>query len=151
MKSEYSLKSLDDTKNLACEIAKRVKCVDTILLKGDLGSGKTSFARFFINSFMDVEVLSPTFTLLNLYHAPEFDIYHYDLYRLEEFSECLELGIEDNLCSAVNIIEWPTLIMSILPKNYIELEFTVAEKGDRIVKISYFGKCKHYLEEQNGK
>lgn len=147
MKSEYLLNSLEDTKNLACEIAKRIGSTDAILLKGGLGSGKTSFARFLINYFVNVEILSPTFTLLNLYRAPEFDIYHYDLYRLNNFSECLELGIEDSLCAAVNIIEWPELIMSILPKNHIKLEFTVAKKDARVIKISYFGQWKNYLEE----
>lgn len=123
---KYRLTSISATKTLAETLAKSARIGDVFFLKGDLGSGKTTFARFFINSFFDKEqeVTSPTFNILQLYEAPEFTIWHFDLYRLKNISEVAELGIDEAFTSGVSLIEWPEIAESLLPKNRIEVNLS---------------------------
>lgn len=83
----------------------------TILLFGDLGAGKTLFAKKFISQsceFDENEVSSPTFNIVNCYKSLNgVDIFHYDLYRIEDFNELAEIGLFDNINAGINIIEWP--------------------------------------------
>lgn len=97
---------------LAVHISKDCVSGDAILLEGELGAGKTTFARAFIRARAGAatEVVSPTFMLLQDYDLPEgYHIWHYDLYRLEHDSELQELGLEDALAEGITLIEWPTL------------------------------------------
>lgn len=95
-----------------------------IALHGDLGAGKTSFARSFISAAMGQpeEVPSPTFTLLQVYETPMGDIYHFDLYRLDQPDDSLELGIEDAFIEGICLIEWPDRLGNWLPGNRLDLE-----------------------------
>ncbi len=124
-----------DTIDFARNLAETLKQQSIIALYGDLGSGKTLIAREIIKYFCgeDTIVSSPTFNILQTYSAPNFTIYHYDLYRLKSFSEIQELGVDeafDNLC----LIEWPELIEYILPKPYIKLELQIEGNIRRILK-----------------
>lgn len=129
------LNSLEDTKKLAEKIASGVKKGDVIALSGDLGAGKTTFSRFFINYLMGHEenVTSPTFNLVLPYETKDFTIWHFDLYRLNEAKEVEELGLYDAFDNGVSLIEWPEIISDILPENTVMVKFTV-ENGDRSVK-----------------
>jgi len=97
------------TAALAARIAAQVVPGDIIALRGDLGAGKTSFARAFIRACGDAheEVPSPTFTLVQIYQSDAVAIWHFDLYRLDGAEEAWELGIEEAFASGVSLIEWP--------------------------------------------
>jgi tRNA threonylcarbamoyladenosine biosynthesis protein TsaE len=102
---------------------------DVIALKGDLGAGKTSFARAFIRSRGAVEeVPSPTFTLVQVYELAGAAIWHFDLYRLKSAEEAWELGIEDAFSEGISLIEWPERLGSLLPRYRLEITF---HYGDR--------------------
>ena len=100
------------TEALAARLAAAARSRDVFALRGDLGTGKTVFARAFIRARTrrDEEVPSPTFTLVQTYEpAPltEPAIWHYDLFRLQNADDALELDIEEAFCGAISLIEWP--------------------------------------------
>src|SRR5213078_4211400 len=97
------------TAALATRLARLVGRGDVIALKGELGAGKTSFARAFIRARAghDEEVPSPTFTLVQPYELPDLTIWHFDGYRLRQPEEAWDLGIEDAFRDGVSLIEWP--------------------------------------------
>ena len=101
-------------------------------LQGDLGAGKTTFVQNFC-AFLGVSdpVSSPTFGLVHEYLTPKGEpIYHFDLYRMKNRQEAIDIGIEDYLhSSGYCLIEWPQIITSLLPKPYLDLSFTHEEKG----------------------
>lgn len=128
---EYFLPDINATKELAKKIALISRKHDIVCLKGDLGVGKTTFARFFINNFYDeeVEVVSPTFTIIQNYDTKTLQIYHFDLYRLKNKNDVYEVGIEDAFDNGLSLIEWPEIIEDILPAN--RLEIAILNYGDK--------------------
>ena len=144
------LKTLEDTKNLSKIISKIIKPGDVIFLYGEIGTGKTTFVRFLINH-LEVEnqikksdILSPTFNIVYDYEIGQIKIHHYDLYRLKNYKDILELGMFDNSKKHIKIVEWPELIEN-KPKDRIDLLFKYTELEDiRQVKITGFGKWKDY-------
>src|SRR5205807_6696912 len=96
------------TARLAARISALAEIGDVIALSGDLGAGKTTFARAFIRARGETgEVPSPTFTLVQVYELAAAAIWHFDLYRLRSPDEAWELGIEDALTEGISLIEWP--------------------------------------------
>ena len=144
------LRSLQDTKNFSKKISKIIKNGQIIFLYGEIGVGKTTFVRFLINH-LEVEnqikksdILSPTFNIVYDYEIGKTKIHHYDLYRLKNYKDILELGMFDDSKEHIKIVEWPELI-EIKPKNRIDLLFKYTESEDiRQVKIAGFGKWKDY-------
>lgn len=131
-----TLHSLDDTKLIAEELAKKSNVGDVFYLKGDLGTGKSTFARFFIQFLCGEETIvpSPTFTLVQEYECKKGSLYHFDLYRLKDPEEAYELGIEDSFFQGISLIEWPEKIEGIKkPKGKI-LTFSL-DKNTRLLKI----------------
>ena len=125
-----------ETADLAVKLAKISKIGDIWALKGTLGAGKSVFARAFIQSLVDVkEVPSPTFTLVQMYSADAFDVFHYDLYRLKDPIEIFELGVEEAFYRAVNLIEWPEKMGSFAPRDMWVVDIEV-ENDVRIIKVS---------------
>ena len=107
-----------ETRHLAEQIALVAQRGDVFALYGTLGAGKSTFSRYFIQALTKAtDVPSPTFTLLQTYEAPDFDIYHYDMYRLKQPDEAYELDIEEAFYNGVCLIEWPEKIAPLLPKN----------------------------------
>lgn len=103
-----SLPDLAATAALGAGIARRLKRGDAVLLKGDLGSGKTTLARAILAALGVRETVpSPTFTLVQAYDTPELAVAHFDLYRLRRAAELDELGLEDALEDGAVLIEWP--------------------------------------------
>ncbi len=123
----------DATARLAAALAPLLRAGDVVGLRGELGTGKTTFARALIRALAggDEEVPSPTFTLVQTYAAPDFEIWHFDLYRLEKPEDALELGIEDAMADAVTLIEWPERLGSWLPADHLNILFayTDSERG----------------------
>lgn len=94
----------------AAAMASRLRAGDVLFLRGDLGAGKTSFARALIRAITgqpDLAVPSPTFTLVQTYDTPAGPLWHFDLYRLKEPDEVFEIGWEEALAGAIMIVEWP--------------------------------------------
>ena len=136
---KVNIDSLEKTKSLAEKIAKITKLGDVIELQGDLGAGKTTFARYFINSLLSTEeeVLSPTFNLVHTYDAKDFTIWHFDLYRLKHENEAEELGITDAFTNGVCIIEWPQIITRILPKSRLLINLLATDDSREAVIQGY--------------
>jgi tRNA threonylcarbamoyladenosine biosynthesis protein TsaE len=119
------------TAALAARISALAEIGDVIALKGDLGSGKTSFARSFIRARHGAEeVPSPTFTLVQIYEVGRAAIWHFDLYRLKSPEEAWELGIEDAFSEAISLIEWPERLGPLLPRRRLEIEFLFGDRPD---------------------
>ncbi|MGL5721901.1 MAG: tRNA (adenosine(37)-N6)-threonylcarbamoyltransferase complex ATPase subunit type 1 TsaE [Brevinema sp.] len=97
--------------------------VKIFVLQGDLGAGKTTFVRLFASSLgIEDQVSSPTFTLMNVYHAENCTIHHFDLYRLSSPEEALEWGFEDFVSSGdYNFIEWAERAWDLIPKPYVKI------------------------------
>lgn len=136
-------------------IAEKLSCIlskgDTLFLKGDLGAGKSTFARALIRAIAntpELEVQSPTFPVLIPYETRRAEISHYDLYRLSDNSEVEELGLYDELDSHITLIEWPEQLgtnHNIHDRFEISLEeseLAENEEDSRLLSITAFGKQK---------
>lgn len=123
------LAGLSATHRLAARLAGIARPGDVLALSGDLGTGKTEFARAFIRTLTDVneDVPSPTFTLVQTYAGNSGEIWHFDLYRLENPDEALELGIEDAFHDAISLIEWPERLGPHLPRGRLGIHLTVSK------------------------
>ena len=144
------LKSLKDTKNFSKNISKIISAGDIIFLYGEIGVGKTTFVRFFINylesknGIKNSDVLSPTFNIVYDYDVGNLKIFHYDLYRLKNYKDISQLGVFETSNDSVKIVEWPELIDS-KPKDRVDIQFQYSKlKDSRKVKIAGFGKWKDY-------
>ena len=122
------LSSENKTEEIANKILDRIKLGDVVFLYGDMGVGKTTFIKYFINSLQKknrsklTEVTSPTFNLLNQYEVDRIKINHYDLFRLKSTDELNNLNLFNDSVSTITFIEWPEMIKK-KPKNLIELIF----------------------------
>ena len=112
-----------------------------ICLTGDLGSGKTVFAKGFANALGISEVVnSPTFTIIKEYLEGEMPLYHMDVYRLDGNTD--GIGIEEYFHkNGVVIIEWAETIKDILPKERLEISFKIVDENKRVLLIKPFGKA----------
>ncbi len=123
MSTEIVLADLAATECLAAKIAERSERGDVITLAGDLGTGKTTFARFFIHARgVRDEVPSPTFTLVQLYPTDGPTIWHFDFYRIANADEAFELGVEEAFAEGISLIEWPDRIEARLPGERLDIE-----------------------------
>ena len=139
---EFVSHSADETMKFAFELASKLTIGDTIVLNGDLGAGKTKFTEGFLKHFgLDNEVSSPTFTIVNEYNADNLNIYHFDVYRLENSDEFFAIGGEDYFSSGICIIEWGCIISDALPNEYIQISFEKIYENEnyRLIKVTSFG------------
>lgn len=127
MTKTIQLRTLTDTEALAEQIAPHLKTGDVIALNGDLGAGKTTFARALIRALLatDVDVPSPTYTLVQTYAGPRFPIFHFDLYRLDTPDDVHELGWDETQ-SGLALIEWPERAGAYLPVWRLDMTFTIS-------------------------
>lgn len=126
--STYISKSEQDTINFAKNYAQDLKPGDIIVLSGELGSGKTKFVQGVLENFnLQDEISSPTFTIVNEYNSDTVNIYHFDVYRLEDSDEFFAIGGEEYFSKGVCLIEWGELIEDILPKPYTKISFSKSD------------------------
>src|SRR3990167_2826685 len=109
-----------------------------VALFGDLGAGKTTLIKGIAEGAAALsprEVSSPTFTYLNIYSG-EKTVYHFDLYRLKQQNDFLELGFEEHLnAGGISLIEWPERIPDLLPPHTLRFEMTILSKTGRSIAI----------------
>ena len=108
----------------------------------NFGSGKTKFVQGILKYFgLENEISSPTFTIVNEYHASKFPIYHFDVYRLADIDEFYAIGGEEYFENGICLIEWGEIIEKVLPPNYIKITFHKDCQNDnyRQLQIETFG------------
>lgn len=144
------LASHEDTLNLGKKIGDVLKPGDILLLEGDLGAGKTTFAQGLAEGLgVDEFVNSPTFVIINEYFSGHLPLYHMDLYRLEDEAQLYDLGVEEYFFgNGVSVVEWPEIALSLLPEAYTRLTFLREGQG-REVKITTRGNDYHIEEAFN--
>ena len=135
--STYISKSEQDTINFAKNYAKNLKAGDIIVLSGELGSGKTKFVQGVLENFnLQDEISSPTFTIVNEYNSDTVNIYHFDVYRLEDSDEFFAIGGEEYFSKGICLIEWGELIEDILPKPYTKISFSKSDYDTSYRKLT---------------
>jgi hypothetical protein len=141
-----SLANEHATERLVADIAAALEPGDLITLSGDLGAGKTTFARAMIRHLAGdptIAVPSPTFTLMQIYELPCFPVVHGDLYRLDAPGELAELGFDDLPEGAVVLLEWPDRAAGFLPPDRLDVAFTLAPQlgpEHRNVRVTGYGR-----------
>ena len=142
LKTKTELKQLEV---IAKTLARKSSIGDIYLLSGELGVGKTTFIRFFINSIFDHNLIkrpnsikSPSFPILINYPIKNFEVFHYDLYRLKNENEIQELNVIENLKENITLIEWPQMIINSLQiDNYFLINLDIVNLSERIIKITH--------------
>ena len=130
--TQLSLPDEAATAALAQGLAHLARTGDVIALGGELGVGKTFFARAFIGALgsATIEVPSPTFTLHQTYELPDATVHHFDLFRLSGPDETRELGLEDAMAGAITLIEWPDRLGPLLPGDRLDVALAYADTPD---------------------
>ena len=144
------ISSIRELGKIADKIKKILLPGDVIFLHGEIGVGKTTFARLLINGFENEkklkksEILSPTFNIVFEYEIKEFTIKHFDLYRLKNSNDIKNVGLFENLEQSITLIEWPELIKE-KPLNRLDLFFEYAEDyNERSLVIKTNGRLKNH-------
>lgn len=130
----------EETMNFASSLASKLNIGDVVVLSGELGAGKTKFTEGFLKYFgLDNEISSPTFSIVNEYKKEDLNIYHFDVYRLEDVDEFYAIGGEEYFASGICIIEWGEIIEDALPQNCIRIYFEkdLSDENIRYLKITY--------------
>ena len=142
------ISSIRELEKIADKIKKILLPGDVVFLYGEIGVGKTTFARLLINSFESEkkikksEVLSPTFNIVFEYEIKKFTIKHFDLYRLKNDNDIKNIGLYENLEQSITLIEWPELIKN-KPQNRLDLFFEYKEDyNERSLIIKTNGRLK---------
>ena len=144
------ISSIRDLEQISNKIKKKLTPGDVVFLYGEIGVGKTIFARLLINNYekekklKESEVLSPTFNIVFEYDVKEFTIKHYDFYRLKSDSDVKNIGLFEDLKKTITLIEWPELIKE-KPLNRIDLFFEYTQDmNERLLIIKTSGRLKNY-------
>lgn len=135
---EYLSNGPSDTEALARRVAETLRGGEVIVLKGDLGAGKTAFTKGLAVALGVAEpVVSPTFTMVKEYRGKDLMLYHFDLYRIEDLAELEELGLDEYFSpDAVTVIEWNKLDFDDFDGKLIEISIDYLSPEQRLFKIS---------------
>ena len=137
---KISLNSEQQTANLAHRLSHHLAPGNVVLLSGEIGAGKSFFARSLIQFSQDIQedVPSPTFTLVQTYNTRIGEIWHADLYRLGAIDEIIELGLVDAFQDAICLVEWPEILGILTPKDALTVTFkTTPTHGHRQLEFSW--------------
>ena len=134
--------NLEGLKKFCENVSLYLKKGDIICLSGDLGSGKTTFSRYLINSIYKNQnkephntIKSPSFPILLTYELSNFEIYHYDLFRVSKDSELIHLNIFEELNNSITLVEWPgTILDSLQNYKYFSIHFDILDENTRNLK-----------------
>lgn len=129
----------EDMRVLAVRLAQILKMGDVLTLQGELGAGKTSFARALINALAPSpeEVPSPTFTLVQVYDRQKPAIWHFDLYRIENEEDILELDWEDAIRFGIAVVEWPNRLGGLLPKDRLDIDIQFVKDSENMRDVTF--------------
>ena len=128
--------SEEETKLIGRKFAKDLKKGDVIVLTGDLGSGKTKFTEGVLQFFgLENEISSPTFNIVNEYVNRDVNVYHFDVYRLEDEDEFYAIGGEEYFEKGICLVEWGEMIESALPNKYIQISFSRNLEDENVREI----------------
>lgn len=124
--------NISEALKFAQDLAKILRCGDVLLFQGDLGTGKSTLIREMIQTLMNdnVDVPSPTFTLVQTYDSPRGQLWHFDLYRLEHPDEVLELNIDDAFYQGISFVEWPDRLGYLKPEDTLLIELAHGKQPD---------------------
>ncbi len=141
---EFESGTPEETYEFGMKLGKEAKPGQVYTLNGDLGAGKTVFAKGFAKGLgIDDTVSSPTFTILQVYESGRYPLYHFDVYRIADSSEMDEIGFDEYIYSeGISLIEWADNIEDILPDKYIRVDLSRdLEKGfdHRSIKVESVG------------
>lgn len=131
-----------ETLNIGMKLGSLLNIGDTIVLTGDLGSGKTKLTEGILTYYkLEKEISSPTFTIVNEYIKDDIKIFHFDVYRLEDSSEFYAIGGDEYFEKGICIIEWGELIQDALPQEYLHIKFERDNNNEnsRIINIISYG------------
>ena len=133
MKIEYDLDEIETT----AEAILRHVHSKIVLFKGPVGTGKTTLIKSMVKKLGSTDVVSsPTFAIMNEYSTAEIVIYHYDFYRIDSPAEALDFGFDEYLeQKAWNLIEWPDVIVGLLPQEYVVIEISKISDSKRELKL----------------
>lgn len=136
----YTSASEEETIRIAQKFGAKLSTPSVICMHGTLGAGKSVFARALIRTLCEngeLEVPSPTFTLVQTYDGTDLPIYHFDLYRIKDPEELYELGWEDALEDCITIIEWPERLGYLKPPKVLDITITPADNdaSSRTIEI----------------
>ncbi len=142
---ESQILDISELESLAVKLCKNLKVGDVLLLKGELGAGKTTFSRFIINNLFLINnfskpnsINSPTYPILLTYDLSSYEIFHYDFYRINNFKELEELDFFENIKNSITLIEWPELLLTTSFKyNYYLVNLKTHSLKKRIINIQY--------------
>ena len=135
---EFISHSPEETEQFAYNLAAKVSAPQIICLTGDLGAGKTAFTRGFARYYgIEKGVSSPTFIIMHRYNGKE-TINHYDLYRLNDYDELLDIGFEEQIENGISLIEWPDNFMEYLPDDKIVIRITRLSDNERQISLEDF-------------
>ena len=129
-----------ETADIAIRLGGELLTGDVVLLSGDIGTGKTHFARHLIQSLQDVpeDVPSPSFTLVQTYETRLGEVWHADLYRLSSPGDVEELGLADAFGTSICLIEWPDRMGVAMPSDALFIQFDLGDKEtDRELTFSW--------------
>lgn len=147
---EIITKNVEETMIIGERMGKSVEKGTTVCLTGDLGTGKTHFAKGFAKGMgIDENITSPTFTIVNEYHEGRLPFYHFDVYRVNDLDEILDIGFDEYIYGqGVTLIEWADMIEAILPEDFIHVKIEKTDHPDeRKITIKSFGKEFDFLKE----
>lgn len=149
--STFKIKScsVEETISLAKKLGSTITKGTTICLTGDLGTGKTHFAKGVAEGLgITSSITSPTFTIVNEYHTGRLPLYHFDVYRVHNADEILQVGFEEYIYGeGITLIEWADLIESILPDEFLQVKIEKNQtENERIITFNSVGKDYPFLE-----